>query len=170
MKTALAMLSVIFIITTADSQKQTPSLLIGAARCLAVKDYLPSSRVRSLSFGFLLDEKSYPGEKVLYVVNYKSPARSNGLVFAIFVTEHEGSKVFDIQNNASFVLSNSDPSGVDFVTPPLGGTWTQERLTSAIMQIEKQPRFSISVQDLSTLDPAIRCESYTDPQPNKVER
>jgi hypothetical protein len=47
---------------------------------------------------------------------------------------------------------------------PIGGAWTQEHLASAIKQIEKQPRFTIPVKDLSPVDTSISCESYTDPQ------
>jgi hypothetical protein len=144
-----------------------PQLGFRAAQCLAIKDFLPSSKATRLSFGYLLDEKSYPGDKVIYIVNYAAPTRSNRLVFTIFVTEHDGRQDFNIQNNASFVLSKDEFEGVSFVNPPLGGTWTQEHIASAIKRIEKQPRFIISVKDLSAADPSIRCESYTDPQPKR---
>jgi hypothetical protein len=153
--------------TTVHAQGQTPQLLSRAAQCLAVKNFLPSSKATRLTFGYLLDEKSYPSDKVIYVVMYAAPARSNGLVFTIFLTEHEGLQDFNVQNNASFVLSKDEPGGVAFENPPLGGAWTQEHLASAIKQIEKQPRFAIPVKDLSAADPSIRCESYTDPQRKK---
>ena len=87
--------------------------------------------------------------------------------FTIFVTEHDGRQDFNIQNNASFVLSKDEFEGVSFVNPPLGGTWTQEHLASAIKRIEKQSRFNISAKELSAADPSVRCESYTDPQPKR---
>lgn len=168
MKKIMLAISLLFCLSaTAPSQEQAPQLLFRAAQCLAVKHFLPSSKATRPTFGYLLDEKSYPGDKVIYVVNYAAPARSNGLVFAIFLTEHEGLQNFNIQNNASFVLSKDEPGGVTFLNPPLGGTWTQEHLASAIKRIEKQPRFTISVKDLSAADASIRCESYTDPQPQK---
>ena len=150
--------------TTVNAQEQPPQLLTRAAHCLAVMNFLPSSRVTRLSFGYLLDEKSYPGDKVIYLVNYAAPARSDGLVFAVFLTEHDGRQDFNIQNNASFVLPKDESYGVSFVDPPLGGTWTQEHLASAIKRIEKRTRFTISVKDLLAPDPSIRCESYTDLQ------
>jgi hypothetical protein len=155
---------------TAYSQEQTPQLLLHAAQCLEAKKFLPSSEATKLTFGCFLDEKSYPGDRVIYLVKYAAPARSNGLVFAIFLTEHDGHQAFNIQNNASFVLSKDEPSGVSFVNPPLGGTWTQEHLASAIKEIEKQPRFALSVKDLFAADPSLVCESYTDPQPKKGEK
>lgn len=82
----------------------------------------------------------------------------------MFVTEHDGHQVFNVQNNARFILSKSEPSGVSFVTPPLDGTWMHEHLASAARQIEKQPRFDILVKDLSRLDASVGCEAYTDPQ------
>ena len=103
----------------------------------------------------------------MYVVTYATPARSNGLVFAVFITANGGRQDFNIQNNARFVLSKHEPIGVSFVSAPLGGTWTQERLALAIKQIEKQSRFTIPVKDFLASDASTRCESYTDPQPKK---
>jgi hypothetical protein len=147
------------------AQEQPPKLLVHAAQCLETKQFLPSSKATKLAFGYFLDEKSYPGTKEMYVVVYAAPARSNRLVFAIVLTQQDGHEVFDIQNNASFVLSKSEPIGVSFVNPPLGGTWTQEHLASAVERIEKQPRFTIPVGDFVVADASTSCESYTDPQP-----
>ena len=36
---------------------------------------------------------------------------------------------------------------------------------SAIKQIEKQPKVTISVKNLLAVDPSVSCEAYTDPQP-----
>jgi hypothetical protein len=102
---ALAISLLICLCVTVHSQEQAPQLLTRAAHCLAVKDFLPSSRTKRLSFGYDLDEKSYPGEKVLYLVQYAAPARSNVLVFAIYLTEHDGRQNFNIQNNGSFAQS-----------------------------------------------------------------
>lgn len=150
--------------TTVHAQAEPPQLLVGAAPCLMVKNFLPSSRATKLTLGYVLDEKSYPGDKVVYLVSYKAPARSNGLVFAVFLTEGEGVRNFNIQNNASFELSKNEPGGLDFKSPPLGGTWTQEHLASAVKKIEKQPRYAVPVKDLYTADSSISCESYTDPK------
>jgi hypothetical protein len=162
-KTKLPISLLICLGTTAHSQDETPQLMTRAAHCLAVKNFLPSSRVTTLSFAYLLDEKSYPGDKVIYLVNFAAPARSNGWVFAVFATMRDGLQYFNIQNNARFVLSKDDSSGVSFVDPPLGGTWTQEHLAAVIKQIEKQPRLTISVKSPLATDPSIRCESYADP-------
>jgi len=150
------------LLATGHSQEQPPQLLIRAAHCLEVKEFLPSSRAKSLILGYFLDEESYPGQRVVYLVKYAAPARSNGLVFAIVLTQQDGRQDFNIQNNAGFVLSKHEPIGVSFVTPPLGGTWTQEHLASAIKRIEKQPRFTIPVKDLLTADPLTDCASYAD--------
>jgi len=139
--------------------------LLNAAQCLEAKQFLPSSKATKLTFGYVLDEKSYSPDRVIYLVKYAAPARSNGLVFAIFLTEHDGHQAFNIQNNASFVLSKDEPIGVSFVTPPLGGTWTQEHLALAIKEIEKQHRFALPAKDLSAANASVVCESYTDPQP-----
>jgi len=147
---------------TVCAQEPVPQILIHAAQCLAAKNFLPTSDAGKLTFGYVLDEQSYPGQKVIYVVTYSTPAHSNGSVFAIVLTAHDGREDFNIQNNASFVLSRHEPIGVSFVDPPLGGSWTQERLTSAIKLIEKRPRFTIHVEDLLIADPLSHCESYAD--------
>jgi len=153
-----------YVAVAAYSQEQAPKLLTRAAHCLAVRNMVPSSRATARSFGYFIDADSYPGEKVLYVVNYAAPERSNGFVFTIFLAEQNGHTVFNIQNNATFVLSKNGVHGVTFVDPPLGGGWTQEHLASAIERIEKQPRFRIPTKDFLAADPSIHCESYTDPQ------
>jgi hypothetical protein len=149
----------------AQAQGEAPPLLIHAAHCLAVKGFLPPATSGELTFGYLLDEHSYPGDKVIYIVAFASRGQSNGAVFTAVLTGDRGNEAFNIQNNADFVLSKDEPFGVTFVSPPLGGTWTQEHLASAIRKIQKQPRFTISVKDLTAAD-SVTCESYTDPQPD----
>jgi hypothetical protein len=94
-------------------------ILAEAAQCLAAKNHLPPSKATVVSFGYVLDAKSYPGEKVLYVVEYLGPGRSEGYVFAVFLTQKGTRRIFNIQNNAKFVRSKD---GIGFVEPPLGGT------------------------------------------------
>ena len=120
---SLALLLWISSSAMARAQKMPPRLLTRAAHCLAIKNFLPSMHGRNRSLGFFLDEKSYAPEKVIYVVNYAGPEKSNGWVFAIFLTEHDGQQRFNMQNNATFVLSKREVGGVSFVGPgqPLGG-------------------------------------------------
>jgi hypothetical protein len=132
---------------------------------LAAKQFLPPSRKGDRTFGYVLDEKSYPGERMLYVVEYPKPSRREGLVFTIFVTDHDGHRSLNIQNNARFTASKRSDEGVSFQNPPLGGSWTQEHLVSAIKQIEKQPRLAIPAKSMLTIGPPVDCEAYTDPQP-----
>jgi hypothetical protein len=167
-KIMLAISLVFWLGAAAQAQEQTPQLLFRAAQCLAVKNFLPSPKTTTgLDFGYFLDENSYPGDKVIYVVMYAASARTNGLVFVILSTKRGDLQNFNIQNNASFVFSKAEADGVAFKDPPLGGAWTQEHIASAVKQIEKQPRFTIAAKDLSVADPSVLCESYTDPQPRK---
>lgn len=158
-------LLLVYLMATASAQKKISPLLVGASHCLAVKGFLPPSDAGKLTFGYFLDKKSYFPDKEMYVVAFASPRRSNGTVFAIVLTVKDGHESFNIQNNADFVLSKEEPIGVSFVTPPLGGDWTQERLASAIREIEKQPRSTISTRDVHAIDSSVSCEAYTDPQP-----
>lgn len=156
---SLALLLFCCLTATVYAGEQAPQLLIHAAQCLTAKQHLPPTKATSLNLGYLIDEKSYPGEKVLYLVDYSGPSRSRGYVFAIFLTQQGSSEIFDIQNNARFVTKKE---GIDFVEPPLGGTWTQEHLTAAIEQIEQQPSLTVQVKDLLSSSSTVRCVSYTD--------
>ncbi len=147
------------------AQDEGADLLHQAAHCLAAKQFLPPSRKGDRTFGYVLDEKSYPGERMLYVVEDPKPSRREGLVFTIFVTDHDGHRSLNIQNNARFTASKRSDEGVSFQNPPLGGSWTQEHLVSAIKQIEKQPRLAIPAKSMLTIGPPVDCEAYTDPQP-----
>ncbi len=162
MKTTCITLLLYCLSTAVFSQDQPPKLLVEAAQCLATKKHLPPSKATALSFGYLVDAKSYPGEKVLYVVDYSGPGRSEGMVFTIFFEEKGGRQTFNIQNNARFVRSKDGIEGIDFPDPPLGGTWTQQHLVSAIKQIERQARFTFPASDLVGPSASTQCESYTD--------
>lgn len=154
---------------TAHAQDQGQALLHRAVHCLAAKNFLPPSKAEG-TFGYLLDEKSYPGKKMLYVVDYPNPSQADGFVFTLFLTDHDGRQNFNIQNNARFSLSKDVDAGVSFVAPPLGGTWTREHLVSAIKQIGKQQRFTISANDLLSVDFSVSCAAYTDPQPKPATK
>lgn len=162
--------TLILLSCAAHAQDQGRALLHRAVHCLAAKNFLPPSKAKEGTFGYLLDEKSYPGKKMLYVVEYLNPSRPDGFVFTIFVTDHDGRQDFNIQNNARFALSKDADAGVSFASPPLGGTWTREHLVSAIRQIEKQQRFTISTKGLLSVDSSISCEAYTDPQPKPATK
>ena len=161
---------VICLSCAAHAQDARAVLLHRAAQCLAAKGFLPHTNATKLTFGYLLDEKPYPGKKMLYVVNYPNPSQPGGLVFTIFLTERDGRQNFNIQNNARFALSKGGNDGVSFATPPLGGTWTREHLVSAIRQIEKQPRLTILARGLLSVDSSVSCEAYTDEQPKPAPK
>lgn len=154
----------------AHAQDQGQELLHRAVHCLATKNFLPPSKAAKRTFGSLLDEKSYPGKKMLYVVDYPNPSRPAGFVFTLFLTDHDGRPNFNIQNNARFALSKDADEGVSFAAPPLGGTWTREHLVSAIKQIEKQPKVTLSMKNLLAVDSSFSCEAYTDPQPEPATK
>jgi hypothetical protein len=149
----------------ASAQDDGTVLLHGAAHCLASKDFLPPINATKLTFGYLLDENSYPGEKMLYIVNFPNSSQPNGFAFIIFLTKIGVRQNFNIQNNAQFALSKDGDHGVNFVSSPLGGSWTQQHLLSAINQIETQPRSTVLAKGMLTIDSSVSCEAYTDPQP-----
>lgn len=143
--------------------QQPPLALLHAAQCLSAKGFLPRLKTTAPSFGFITDTNSYPGDTVLYVVEFGSRS-SEGWVFAVFQRTTRGREVFDVQNNARFVLTKTGNEGIDFVDPPLGGEWTQQQLIDAIKRIEKQPRFKIALKDLRSASAEMQCRWYTDAQ------
>jgi len=106
--------------------------------------------------------KDWPGEEVIYVVAYTGSSRDKGLVFTIFVTKQGSRQILDIQNNAKFVRTKEDPDGIKFVEEALGGVLTHERLIFAIKQIERQPQFEISANEMSRVSSSTDCLSYAD--------
>jgi len=151
------------------AQQQPPRLLLDAAHCLAIKGFLPAAKTATLSSGYLVDAKSYPGERVLYLVVYTKPKRSHGMVFSIFLTNKGTQQVFNIQNNGEFVRSSKEGAafrreGVDFVDggDPLWGIWTQEHIAMAIKKIGLQPIVEVPIKDLSSPSISVQCESYAE--------
>lgn len=161
---ALAASLLIWLGSITPPPKNSPKLFRGAVHCLTTKNFVPPSPAASQTFGYYVDLKSYPGQKVIYIVNYREPVRSNGWVFVVFLTEHDGQQHFNIQNNASFALAKHDfdYDGVKFLSPPLGGDWTQLHIAMAIKRIEVRPRFVLNDKDLTAALPSTTCESYTE--------
>ncbi|GLQ97282.1 hypothetical protein [Dyella mobilis] len=140
-----------------------------ATHCLAKKGFLPYSESKALTFGYLVDDKSYPGKTLLYVVNYPNRSKSEGSVFTLVLANSGGRQDFSIQNNARFVEPAGGRGDVSFVAPPLGGSWTQAHLVSAIRKIEKQPNLAISARDMRAVDSSADCEAYSDALPGQGE-
>ena len=96
--------------TIAWAQERAPKLLLQGAQCLNAKKFLPPSLATAETFGYVVDAKSYPGQKVLYVVDYAGPGFSEGLVFAIFLTETDGRQIFKYQFTLCQICRRSDVS------------------------------------------------------------
>ena len=153
----------------AHAQNDT-ALLRSAGHCLIAKNFLPHTKAAKFTFGYLLDATSNPGEKMLYVINYPNASKPDGFVFTIFLTTRNYHDVFNIQNNARFIFSRSGNEKISFVSPALGGAWTQEHIESAIKQIEKQPRLTIMASSLLEDYSSLSCKAYTDPQPKLLAK
>ena len=162
-KSGYALLGLLVSVTCAAGNQNDGALLLSrAAQCLAAKSFLPRSKATTLSFGYFLDTNSWPSQRVLYIVNYPNASQRGGFVYTLFLGERDGKQVFNIQNNASFVLSKRGYDGVSFVDPPLWGIWRQQHLAMAIRKIERQPRTTLSVHELSRVEFSFMCQAYTD--------
>jgi hypothetical protein len=145
--------------------KSSPDpVLLHATQCLLAKKFLPPPppKTESLSFGSLVDEYSFPGKKVIYVVNFVSPSHPNGTAFEIFLEEEDTTTNFNIQNNARYELSSKEMSGVSFLDAPQGDASEEHPFASAIKKIANAPRTTILTKDLAPLDPSSTCEAYND--------
>lgn len=58
-----AIVLVLAVCVNAHAQQQTPSVLLHSAQCLAANKFLPASKAAMLSFGYVVDQKSYPARK-----------------------------------------------------------------------------------------------------------
>jgi len=168
-RTCLALLLLSCLCITVWAQEQPPELLREAAHCLAAKGHggadwlnIRGSKVTELRLGYFVDTKSYPGDRVLYVVSYTGTQRSEGFVFTILLDRHGRRHNFHIQNNAKFVRSKDGIAGINFVEPPLGGIWTQQHLVAAIKKIGRKPSFTVPVRELLAPSALVRCSSYAD--------
>jgi hypothetical protein len=145
----------------ASGQERPPSLLVQSAQCLAAKEFLVRDARANFEFGYWIDTQSYPGQPVLYVIDFLRTDGREGAVFTIFADEKHGRPNFDIQNNGKFKISASGKS-VDFPEEILGGIWTHKQVTAAIKRIERQPRLSISRDVVFSRSDDSSCHSYAD--------
>lgn len=141
----------------------------GAINCLIEKKFIHERNNSADSFGYIIDKTSYIGKSVIYVVHYPTRDKLRGVVFSVFLTQTGRSTIFNVQNNASFKIINGG-NEVVFVEPPLGGTWTQVHLVSAIRKIEEEAILTIRPSHSVSANPFETCEAYTDPQPRAVSR
>jgi len=160
----LVPLLVTFVGASCWAQEQPPKLLSDAVHCLVLKKFLPDQALHDSNWGYWVDTHSYPGERVLYAVEYARSNRSTGWIFTIFLSKESNREVFNIQNNARFVRvrKGGEYPGVSFPDPPLGGIWTQGHIASAIRKIELQRSFAISMQAVLASQEPTLCQSYTD--------
>lgn len=134
--------------------------------CLQAKQFLPKNKAL-LSTGYSVDAKSYPGERVLYLVIYTRPNRSQGLVFSILLGGSDALTTFHVVNNAEFVRTRKADAdfkkeGIKFIEPPLWGIWTQEHIAAAIDQIARGQTSDFPLGYPSRILEPNRCESYVD--------
>jgi hypothetical protein len=152
----------VFLFTPSLASQNIPTLLTEAIQCLKQKHQLLDTYKMPLSFGYTVDDKSYPGERVIYLVHFPNSSSGENFAFAIFLTYESGKTIFNIQNNASFLTNKYKI--IEFVNPPLGGVWTQQHLSDAIIRIAASPRYRIHKLASNETSGATICHSYTDHQ------
>lgn len=141
---------------------EPPRLLVDAAQCLATskEDWLDLGRRKptDLEMGLATDNKSYPGEQLLYVVDFASPMHTSGTVATFLVDGKEPNLTLRLQYNVHFVQSDEGASIVHLVNPPFGGIGTQQHVVDAIHKVGFQT-WTIPVQSLVTKPDVAACQS-----------
>jgi hypothetical protein len=144
----------------AQSQDASTRLFLTASHCLATeRNWLPvrDSTASAFEAAYIIDTKSDPGVDHIYVVVYTNKEHSKGKAFDLRYKVSAGKTTMDLQNNAGFAISRGH---VVFSEPPLGGTWTQTHLASAIMQAGKRVATVLDPSQVSPPSPDVKCESY----------
>ena len=153
---------------SASSEEESLTELTQAAHCLVTtgrdnhRIQILHGNPKTLNLGSYTDTTSYPGERVLYIVDYLDPKFTKGMVFVYFIRQRKGQRIFRFENNGTFI--HKKKKEIEFPDPPLGGVWTQEHVEAAIDRIEKSPKVELFVRDLRESFPGVVCESYADPQ------
>jgi hypothetical protein len=144
-----------------SNAQSSSKILEGAAHCLATAWLSPeqtSSGIMTLAYTSG-PTGTFDDGRPVYVVSYTTANRDRGYVFNIALKTEGKLTVFTLQNNARFVRSGKN---VDFVEPPVEGTWTQEHLVSAVNQISLQTTSSFHVKNAKSVNTSVSCKSYAD--------
>jgi hypothetical protein len=78
------------------------------------------------------------------------------------LSERHNHQIFDVQNGTTFVQSTDGKGTINFVVPPIGGADSEGAFTSAIHQLDGQPRFTVTGAELSAPLTHTKCVSYID--------
>jgi hypothetical protein len=117
----------------------------------------PLANARSLRVAMVHDRTSYPGEDTIVVVVLETDYK--GQFFAVQADCKKEQCTYDIQNNGSFTFKKNH---FDFVDPPLGGVWTQERLERNIKKALSSRVTWLEVSSVLKPISRVRCTSYAE--------
>lgn len=143
----------------AGSAVETPRVLIDAVSCLAATNQV--SMRNSGKFAYIVDNESYPGERVMYVVNY-TKSLTSGYVFVIFLHKDKHQTIFKVENNATFVIRETEPSEVLFSNPPLGGGWARQHIIAAIRKASAARKYYVDASEMHGATAGAVCKSYAE--------
>ncbi len=164
MKKFISLLVMVGLFASAGLAQEAPELLSASAHCLVTENQdwlgLNETKAASVKLGYIIDTKSYPHEKHLFVIAYTG--KRQGRVFDIKVEIKGAKERFTIENNSSYLHSSK---GISFVDPPVGGVWTTEHLQTAVKRIElESTQHVLFTKDLRSPRAQTECRSYADKQ------
>lgn len=139
-----------------------PDELLDAAHCLATasQDWLGLAKDNpaQLEMGYVSDNKSYPGQDLLNVVDYTTRTHSAGMVFNFLTKGKDPHRILRLQFRTRFRQTDDGTQQLELVDPPLGGIWTQDQVLSAIRQIGFHT-YTVPISDVFNRPRGVQCES-----------
>jgi hypothetical protein len=138
-----------------------PALLLDAAHCLATApgDLLHlGPKEASIELGYVDDEKSYPGQDSLVVIQYTVPTHTRGTAFRVMAEKKSRHPTIGILYSVGFRQSDDGSQQVHLLDSPLGGIGAQDEILAAIHRIGFHT-FSIPAPALLAPSNSARCEA-----------
>jgi hypothetical protein len=156
----LAILLLTCFCTAAQVPEAPPEQLLDAAHCLAAtnQDWIRGAHhnAAELELGYVDDAKSYPGQELVYLVDYTTPTHSAGQVSTFLERGKAAHRVVRVQLTIAFRQSDDGSQRIELVDPPLGGIGTQDEVVAAIRKVGFHT-YTVQVGDL--VNRATQCES-----------
>lgn len=145
---------------SAQVPESPPGPLLDAAHCLAGtnQDWIRGMHQSGseLELGYLDDMKSYPGQELVYLVDYTTPTHSAGQVSTFLERGKESRRVVRVQFTIAFRQADDGSQRIELVDPPLGGIGTQDDIVAAIRKIGFHT-YTVQVSDF--VNRPTQCES-----------
>lgn len=156
----LALLLLACCSAAAQVPEPPPGELLDAAHCLAAanQNWIRGAHhnATELELGYVNDTKSYPGQELVYLVDYTTPTHTAGQVSTFLERGKESHRVVRLQLTIGFRQSDDGSQRIELVDPPLGGISMQDAVVAAVRKVGFHT-YTVAVADI--LNRPAQCES-----------